>query len=175
MLAIGNPELTFLEGAWPTVYRNVDRGPTDVRLWKFYSQFVSRPFPADAIDMIVDFMANAPTPASNFFCTSFGGAVRRAPFGGSAFPHRDALFYCEPGAAWNDPALSSVSLRWAAEFWQALRPYGAGAYVNVPNASAADWEQQYYGSHAMRLRGVKAAYDPGNVFSFEQSVPVGTL
>jgi FAD/FMN-containing dehydrogenase len=175
LLAIGDPELTFLEGAWPTVYRSVDRGPTDVTLWKFHSQFVSRPLPDDAIEMVVEFMANAPTPASNFFATSFGGAVRQAPAGGSAFPHRDALFYCEPGAAWNDPALSPVAVRWAADFWQALRPYGDGAYVNVPNGSAADWEQQYYGSNALRLRAVKAAYDPQNVFSFEQSVPVGTL
>ncbi len=173
LLAIGNPELTFLEGAWPTVYRSVDRGPTDVTLWKFYSQFVSRPFPEDAIEMIVRKMADTPSPASNFYCTSFGGAVRNPPPGGSAFPHRDALFYCEPGAAWNDPSLTSVALRWASEFWQALRPYGDGAYVNVPNASAADWEREYYGVNAARLRMVKATYDPGNVFSFEQSVPVG--
>ncbi len=174
LLAIGNPALTFLEGPWPTVYRSVDRGPTDVKLWKFYSHFVTRPFPDDAIEMIVRTMADTPSPASNFYCTSFGGAVRKAPPGGSAFPHRDALFYCEPGAAWNDPSLTSVALRWASEFWQALRPYGDGAYVNVPNASAADWETEYYGINAARLRAVKATYDPGNVFSFEQSVPVGT-
>lgn len=174
LLGIGAPELTFLEGAWPTVYRSVDRGPTDVALWKFYSQFVSQPFPDEAIEAIVRAMGDTPSPASNFFCTSFGGAVRNAPPGGSAFPHRNALFYCEPGAAWNDPALTSVALRWASEFWQALRPYGDGAYVNVPNAAASDWESQYYGCNAERLRSVKAAYDPRDVFSFEQSVPVGT-
>ncbi|HEV7419161.1 MAG TPA: BBE domain-containing protein [Mycobacterium sp.] len=41
-------------------------------------------------------MANTP---SSYFCLSFGGAVRNDPPGGSAFPHRDALFYCEPAAA----------------------------------------------------------------------------
>jgi len=118
LLAIGEPELTFIEGSWPTVYREVDRGPADVKLWKFYSQFVTSPFPEEALDMIVRFMSNTPSPASNFYCTSFGGAVRQAPPGGSAFPHRDALFYCEPGAAWNDPALNSQALAWAADFWQ---------------------------------------------------------
>ena len=117
-------------------------------------------------------MGNTPSPPSNFFCSSFGGAVRHAPPGGSAFPHRDALFYCEPGAAWNDPALNSTALSWAADFWRALRPYGDGAYVNVPNAAASDWEREYYGSHCERLRQVKTAYDPDNVFNFEQSVPV---
>lgn len=172
LLAIGSPDLTFFEGAWPTVYRNVDRGPNDVALWKFYSQFVTRPFPDDAIEMIVRYMSNTPSPASNFYCSSFGGAVRQAPPGGSAFPHRDALFYCEPGAAWNDPAENARALGWVTDFWRELRPHGDGAYVNVPNAAAADWEREYYGPNRERLRSVKAHYDPENVFNFEQSVPV---
>lgn len=170
LLAIGTPEVTIMEGAWPTLYGNADRGP-DLPFWKFYSQFVTRPFPDEAIDLVVRFMANTPSAPSNFFCTSFGGAVRHAPPGGSAFPHRDALFYCEPGAAWDDPALNSKALGWAAEFWRALRPYGEGAYVNVPNAAASDWEHDYYGANRERLRQVKSAYDPDNAFCFEQSVP----
>jgi FAD/FMN-containing dehydrogenase len=170
LLAIGKPDLTYMNDAWPTIYQHVDRAP-DLPFWKFYSQFVTSPFPDEAIDLIVHYMANTPSPPSNFFCSSFGGAVRQAPPGGSAFPHRDALFYCEPGAAWDDPALHSKALGWAGEFWRALRPFGDGAYVNVPNAPASDWERGYYGSHRDRLRQVKATYDPQNVFRFEQSIP----
>ncbi|MFE3293007.1 FAD-binding oxidoreductase [Rhodococcus sp. NPDC059234] len=171
LLAIGAPEVTFVDGAWPAVYGSVDRGPQDVAFWKFHSQFVTRSFPDEAIDLVLRRMGDAPSPWSNFFCSSFGGAVRHAPPGGSAFSHREALFYCEPGAAWNDPASNSTALGWAADFWRALRPYGDGAYVNVPNAAASDWEREYYGSHRARLRRIKAAFDPENVFSFEQSVP----
>lgn len=170
LLAIGKPEVTYTNEPWPTIYGNIDRA-ADLPFWKFYSQFVTRPFPDEAIDLVVRFMANAPSAPSNFFCSSFGGAVRHAPPGGSAFPHRDALFYCEPGAAWDDPALNSKALGWAVDFWRALRPFGDGAYVNVPNAPASDWEREYYGSNCERLREVKAKYDPANVFSFEQSVP----
>ncbi|MGB8505233.1 FAD-binding oxidoreductase [Mycobacterium sp.] len=170
LLSIGEPDVTYMDDAWPTIYKNVDRAP-DLPFWKFYSQFVTRPFPDEAIDLIVRYMANTPSAPSNFFCSSFGGAVRHEPPGGSAFPHRDALFYCEPGAAWDDPALNSKALGWAAEFWRALRPFGEGAYVNVPNAPASDWEREYYGSNRERLRRVKAKYDPENVFNFEQSVP----
>jgi FAD/FMN-containing dehydrogenase len=42
----------------------------------------------------------------------------------------------------------------------------------VPNAPALDWEHEYYGANRERLRQVKAKYDPENVFSFEQSVPL---
>jgi hypothetical protein len=170
LLAIGKPEVTYMNDAWPTIYKNVDRAP-DLPFWKFYSQFVTRPFPDEAIDLVVRFMANTPSAPSNFFCSSFGGAVRHAPPGGSAFPHRDALFYCEPGAGWDDPSLNSKALGWAADFWRALRPFGDGAYVNVPNAPASDWEREYYGSNRERLPEVKAKYDPANVFCFEQSVP----
>ena len=170
VLAIGKPEVTYMNDPWPTIYKNVDRAP-DLPFWKFYSQFVTRPFPDEAIDLVIRFMANTPSAPCNFFCSSFGGAVRHAPPGGSAFPHRDALFYCEPGAAWDDPALNSKALGWAADFWRALRPFGEGAYVNVPNAPASDWEREYYGSNRERLREVKAKYDPANVFCFEQSVP----
>jgi len=90
---------------------------------------------------------------------------------GSAFPHRDALFYCEPGAAWDDPALHSKALGWVADFWRALRPLRDGAYVNVPNAPAS--EREYYGCNRERPRRVKAKYDPENLYCFEQSVPVG--
>ena len=69
--------------------------------WKFISQFVSEPFPAEAIDLIVSFMSKAPTPECNYFTNAFGGAVRDSePSGGSVFAHRDALFYAEPGAGW---------------------------------------------------------------------------
>ena len=171
LLAIGKPDVTYMNDAWPTIYQHVDRAP-DLPFWKFYSQFVKRPFPDEAIELVVRYMANTPSAPSNFFCSSFGGAVRHVPPGGSAFPHRDALFYCEPGAAWDDPALNSKALGWAADFWRALRPFGDGAYINVPNAAALDWEREYYGSNRERLRQVKAKYDPENVFSFEQSVPL---
>ena len=171
LLAIGEPEVTYMNDAWPTIYQHVDRAP-DLPFWKFYSQFVKRPFPDEAIDLVCHYMRNTPSAPSNFFCSSFGGAVRHDPPGGSAFPHRDSLFYCEPGAAWDDLALNSKALGWAADFWRALRPFGDGAYINVPNAPSSEWEREYYGPNVERLRQVKAKYDPNNVFNFEQSVPL---
>lgn len=123
-------------------------------------------------------MRDAPTDASNFFIQAFGGAVRNAPDGGTAFPHRDALFYSEPGAGWgtrgkpgSGDALTSDAQAWMAEFSQALRPYVNGAYVNVPNVGMLNWERAYWGSNFGRLRKVKGKYDPGNFFQYEQSIP----
>lgn len=181
ILAIGAPAVSMTNADWAANYAGFqipkDREPAN---WKFTSHFVSDPFPAEAIGVIGAFMAKAPTPDCNYFTNAFGGAVRGSePSGGSAFAHRDALFYAEPGAAWGirggvpaaeDP-LTAACLDWIAEFTAALRPYGHGGYVNVPNAEAPNWADDYWGPNVDRLRDIKAKYDPDTVFSYEQSVP----
>jgi FAD/FMN-containing dehydrogenase len=178
-LSVGKPEIKVQTGNWGDVYAGFQI-PTkdDPANWKFFSQFTREPFPAKAISVISSFMRNAPTDDSNFFTQSFGGAVRRSPRGGAAFPHRDALFYSEPGAGWgtrgkprSGDALTPVAQAWIAEFSQALRPYVNGAYVNVPNIGMANWETAYWGANLDRLRRIKAKYDPHNIFQYEQSVP----
>jgi FAD/FMN-containing dehydrogenase len=181
ILAVGVPEVTMTNADWAQNYAGFQI-PTahEPANWKFTSHFVYEPFPADAIGVIGAFIAKAPTAECNYFTNAFGGAVRGSePPGGSAFAHRDALFYAEPGAAWGarggipataDP-LTRTCLDWIAEFTAALQPYIDGAYVNVPNAGVANWENDYWGSNVDRLRGIKAKYDPDNVFSFEQSIP----
>jgi FAD/FMN-containing dehydrogenase len=185
ILSVGTPEVSMTDANWAETYAGFQIPTADEPVnWKFTSQFISEPFPAEAIDLIVTFMSKAPTPQCNYFTNAFGGAVRNsAPSGGSAFAHRDALFYAEPGAGWGgargdlpsdatatpDP-LTPLCLAWIAEFGEALAPYVSGAYVNVPNAGMADWEKAYWGAGVDRLRTIKAKYDPANVFSFEQSI-----
>ncbi|MEU5380006.1 FAD-binding oxidoreductase [Streptomyces sp. NPDC005968] len=183
VLSIGSPNVTEQTGNWGDIYAAfqvpIQSEPAN---WKFFSQFTRKPFPSAAIEVITSYMSDAPTDDSNFFTQAFGGAVRRSPRGGTAFPHRDALFYSEPGAGWGtrgtqpgvcDP-LTPQAQAWIAEFSQALRPYVDGAYVNVPNIGMQDWEAAYWGSNFDRLREIKAQYDPYNVFQYEQSIPPAT-
>ncbi|MYS24168.1 FAD/FMN-containing dehydrogenase [Streptomyces sp. DvalAA-14] len=179
IFSIGSPDVTTRIGNWGDIYTGFQI-PTEAEPanWKFFSQFISEPFPKKAISVIASFMRDAPTDDSNFFTQAFGGAVRREPRGGTAFPHRDALFYSEPGAGWgtrgvpgSGDALTPVAQAWIAEFSQALRPYVNGAYVNVPNIGMQEWETAYWGANFDRLRQVKAKYDPNNVFQYEQSIP----
>ncbi|MBM9504634.1 FAD-binding oxidoreductase [Actinacidiphila acididurans] len=180
LLSIDTPDVTVQEGNWGDIYTGFQI-PTaaDPANWKFFSQFTKKPFPRKAIGIVSSFMQDAPTTDSNFFTQAFGGAVRNsAPRGGTAFPHRDALFYSEPGAGWgtrgvpgSGDAITPIAQAWIAEFSQALRPYVNGAYVNVPNIGMQEWETAYWGRNVDRLRQVKAKYDPYNVFQYEQSIP----
>jgi FAD/FMN-containing dehydrogenase len=182
ILSVGSPDVSATNADWADTYAGFQIPmPQEAANWKFFSQFVSDPFPAEAISLVGSFMSKAPTPDCNYFTNAFGGAVKASePSGGSAFAHRDALFYAEPGAGWGtrdggipataDP-LTAKCQSWVAEFNQALAPYVNGGYVNVPNAGLADYETAYWGPNVNRLRAIKAKYDPNNVFSFEQSIP----
>lgn len=185
ILSVGTPDVVTKDAAWADIYAGfqipIDEEPAN---WKFLSQFISEPFPPEAVSVIGSFMAKAPTPESNYFTSALGGAVSTSePPGGSVYAHRSAIFYAEPGAAWGsrrggrpataDP-LAEQCEAWIAAFDDALRPYVTGAYVNVPNAGMPSWEIAYWGSNVDRLRDVKATYDPDTVFSFEQSVGPAT-
>jgi len=181
VLAIGEPTTSTVIGDWARIYADFQiPEPEEPANWKFLSQFVSRPFPDEAVDLIGAFLAAAPSPGCNYFANAFGGAVTRTePAGGSAFAHRHSLFYAEPGAGWGerggpapDAALSARCVQWTTDFATALAPFVDGAYVNVPNADDPDFETTYWGANVERLRAVKAAYDPHQVFRYEQSIGV---
>ncbi|WP_207843216.1 FAD-binding oxidoreductase [Williamsia soli] len=180
ILAVGAPEITMTDASWVDNYTAFQIPTADEPAnWKFLSQFASTPFPREAIDLICTFMSNAPTPQCNYFANAFGGEVENSePVGGSAFAHRNALFYAEPGAGWGlrggppataDP-LTTVCLKWVADFHEALAPYVSGAYSNVPNADSVDYRIDYWGTGVDRLNAIKAHYDPHHVFSFEQGL-----
>ncbi|TPG34997.1 FAD-binding oxidoreductase [Mycolicibacterium hodleri] len=187
ILSVGEPTVSMTDANWADTYADFQIPNVDEPVnWKFNSQFIYEPYPVEAVNLIVSFMEKAPTPQCNYFTNAFGGAVTGSePAGGSVFAHRNALFYAEPGAGWGGargalagerPAtpdsLTAECLTWIADFTEALAPYVNGAYVNVPNVGMAGWETAYWGANVDRLYDIKAKYDPHNLFSFEQSIPL---
>jgi FAD/FMN-containing dehydrogenase len=175
VLSVGKPDVSVRSASWVDIFARLQppskSAVEKAKNWKYFSQFITKPYPPEAIDVVGRFMHDSPSDVSDYFCSSLGGAMKTAPPGGSAFVHRDALFYAEPGAGWNGDHITPGAHAWVAEFSQALRPYVNGAYVNVPNAGMDQWETAYWGDHYARLRQIKAKYDPDNVFQYEQSIP----
>ncbi|WP_245687654.1 FAD-binding oxidoreductase, partial [Streptacidiphilus griseoplanus] len=101
-----------------------------------------------------------------------GGAVNRVRPQDTAFVHRDGLFLAQYIANWPSGATVARHQAWLDGVWQSMRPYASGqAYQNYVDPRLTDWQQAYYGANLARLRKVKAAYDPGRLFSFPQAVP----
>jgi hypothetical protein len=105
---------------------------------------------------------------------ALGGAVNRVGAGATAFVHRDALFQAQYTTGWPvGSAAGGVSRQhaWLRGFWQSMRPYVSGqAYQNYADPDLTDWRQAYYGANYARLARIKAAYDPGRLFTFPQAV-----
>jgi FAD/FMN-containing dehydrogenase len=171
LIGAGNPQVTVSDTSWPEHFVAINPPGRSFANWRFSSSWAYEALPKEALDVIVEFMSDAPAPACNYWCLSWGGATRTEPPGGSAFFHRDPLYYAEPGAGWNDASQTGPVAVWLARFRQAMRPFVRGAYVNVPDAALGDWGEAYYGPNFARLREVKRLYDPTEVFRFPQSIP----
>jgi hypothetical protein len=60
---------------------------------------------------------------------------------------------------------------WQDGFYGSMRRYASGqAYQNYIDPALSDWRQAYYGPNYSRLAKVKAAYDPGRLFTFPQAI-----
>jgi hypothetical protein len=162
-------QVTTSSTSWAERYLSVN-GPRQIPYWKFTPAWAYQRLSSRAVDTVGDLMTRAPADPCNFWSLSWGGKVRTPPRGGTAYFHRDPLFYAEPGAGWNDAALTEACVTWIGEFREAMEDHVEGGYVNVPDGAIADFGTSYYGSNYPRLQRVKAKWDPSEVFHFEQSI-----
>jgi FAD/FMN-containing dehydrogenase len=105
---------------------------------------------------------------------AFGGAISRVAPAASAFVHRDALFLAQYTTDWPpgaDAAAVTSQHGWLRAFYGSVHRYASGqAYQNYIDPDLTTWRQAYYGANYPRLAQVKAAYDPGRLFRFPQSI-----
>jgi FAD/FMN-containing dehydrogenase len=141
------------------------------------SEFFRRSLPQSAIGALLDHVASARRPGElrvlDF--SPWGGAYNRVAEGASAFAHRAERFVVkhdvviEPDAG---DGLRRAARDWLSRSWELIHPWGAGrVYPNFPDPGLDDPLTAYHAGNLDRLIGVKAAYDPANVFRFEHSVP----
>jgi len=107
---------------------------------------------------------------------AFGGAVRDLPTDAMAYVHRNSNFLLQIEPEWtprDSPRVVAAMKSWLDDYYEAMQPYVLPeSYQNFPDRSLADFGSAYYGTNLSRLRSVKRAYDPENVFSFAQSIPL---
>ena len=106
-------------------------------------------------------------------CDPYGGAISRLAADATAFAHRgDTLYSIQYASSWSDSAETPHRLETLRKFYAAMRPYvSGGAYVNYCDADLTDWPTAYWGQNLTRLKRIKTAYDPDNIFQHRQSVP----
>jgi len=129
--------------------------------------------PDDALDAMMAAGVDRPSPHSIVVLRHVGGAIRRVPADSSAFGHRDAEFMLSIDASWTEPAASEENIAWARRCWDELQELSGGRmYFNFAGLleDGDDVVRSSYGAGHERLREVKAAYDPENVFRFNANI-----
>jgi FAD/FMN-containing dehydrogenase len=72
---------------------------------------------------------------------------------------------------WSDPAESETHRHWADSLWGALQPVASGGvYVNYLGDEGEERVRAAYGGGYERLVALKNAYDPTNLFRFNQNI-----
>jgi hypothetical protein len=130
------------------------------------------PLSDSAINVIVEQAAVITSPLSAIPIFTLGGAVGRIDDDATAFTGRSALHDINFVASWlpDDPEAERHKA-WAREAWEAMRPFGSGAYVNFMSDETTRHVRLAYGDDKYaRLAALKSQYDPANVFRFNQNI-----
>jgi FAD/FMN-containing dehydrogenase len=124
-----------------------------------------------ALDSIMKFAENLPTPQCEIFLGLIAGASNRIAADATAYGHRDTKFVLNVHGRWDDSGDDKRCIVWAREFFKASAPYAsAGAYVNFMTEDEVDRIAAAYGSNFARLAQIKRKHDPGNIFHLNQNI-----
>jgi FAD/FMN-containing dehydrogenase len=126
----------------------------------------------ETLDAIIDALDKAPSPITMVQFRAMGGAVARIANDATAFAHRDHKYFTSVISLWLDADEDRTPHEeWTAGLWDAIKHETTGVYVNFLGDEGADRIRQAYPAETMRrLVEVKRAYDPANVFRFNQNI-----
>jgi FAD/FMN-containing dehydrogenase len=132
---------------------------------------------AAIVDAVESFQRELPELGGGLGFDGYGGAINAVAADATAFVHRDALCQLQMSGSWGSGASASSTAAvgaWLRETASRLAPYTNGeAYQNYIDPTLADWPRAYYGTNLPRLESIRRAYDPDEVWSFAQSIPLG--
>jgi len=123
------------------------------------------------IDITVEHSMRIQSPLTAFPIWQLGGAVARVPDEDTAFTSRGAAFTFNLTSMTEGPEGFEEERQWTRDFWSALEPHHMGVYVNFLMEEGEERVRDAYGPAKYdRLKALKRAYDPDNLFRLNQNV-----
>jgi len=112
-----------------------------------------------------------PTVNSTVHFYPIDGACHDVAADATAFGHRDANFALVIAGMWPDAADNTANTAWVKDYYAAIEPFAqGGGYINFLSQDDQPKAASNYGTNYDRLRAVKRAYDPDNVFHLNQNI-----
>jgi FAD/FMN-containing dehydrogenase len=109
---------------------------------------------------------------SSISVTAWGGAIARQPDEAMAFTGRTCAFDVSPDTGWSDPALDEANMEWVRQAMAIVEPdLLPGRYINELSDAGPEVTRASYGDAKLeRLRALKRAWDPTNVFHLNHNI-----
>jgi FAD/FMN-containing dehydrogenase len=158
--------------AYPEIYppEDPDYHPTAVARTMFMDDVGH-----EVAQLIVDRVRSSDAPLRAVQLRVLGGAISQVPAGATAYAHRTSRIMTNVASFYAGPDDRDRRLAWVVELAADLRQSDDGVYVNfLADEGEARVRAAYPAATWDRLRAVKAAYDPGNLFRLNQNVPPPT-
>ncbi|KAF9586632.1 hypothetical protein BGW38_000694 [Lunasporangiospora selenospora] len=155
----------------------------DAHYAKGRSLVYRQPLSKEEGDIIYKYLSKPPKgiTAAYVIVDLWTGKVQK-PDSESSFVHRDAIFGIEFVTEWGGPETKpglppcTPCQKWSLAFFQEmLGAYSSKpiyAYSNYIDRDLPDSLVAYYGDSLPRLKSIKKAVDPKNLFNFPQSIPL---
>jgi FAD/FMN-containing dehydrogenase len=143
------------------------------------SSYVNAPMSAPQnqrmITAVENLHAHAPTLGGGLAFDAYGGAINAVPSTQTAFVHRDKLACIQATYSWSSATSTqeiAAGAQWLEYLAASVFDPSTGAYQNYIDATLDNWQSAYYGANLERLVSIKQTFDPDNLFSFAQSIPL---
>jgi hypothetical protein len=163
--AAARPRAAAGQAAFDAVY------PPKVDNWYWRALFI-REIPDEAVAAHVEHGAKLPSWKSTMHLYPIDRAVQRVGKNDTAFAYRDCTWAMVIVGVDEDAAKKDELRQWCVDYFDAIKPYSAGGgYVNMMMAEGQERIEDSYAENYERLRQVKAAYDPDNLFHVNQNIP----
>jgi FAD/FMN-containing dehydrogenase len=126
----------------------------------------------ETIDTLLAQHAASRAPVHELHLHHGGGAMSKAPAGGTAFAHRNAAYVLNIIARSPDREGFQEHVDWARATHNTMDPWSTGGgYVNFTSEPGQDKVQASYPPDTYaRLVAVKDRYDPTNLFQLNQNI-----
>jgi FAD/FMN-containing dehydrogenase len=140
--------------------------------WYYFRSCDVETLTDEVIDITAEHARRLRSPLTAFPIFQLGGAIPRVGDDETAFHGRTSGHIFNINATTSTRDGFDEEREWSRAFWNALKPYHRGVYVNFLMDEGDQRVREAYGAAKYdRLRALKRQYDPDNVFRYNQNIP----
>ncbi len=172
-LSLGTVEATYKTGSFLELMTEIGSTYPPYEKFKSTGRFVTRFYTVDQLSDLAAIVNEQRPPGSILTSVSIyglGGKVHDVGKKDTAFYFRDAKYILLIQSVWENNLYKKDNVRWVLDNFQYIYDLTEGSYINFPLLQLPQYECNYFGGNVPRLKAVKEAYDPYNVFHFPQSI-----